>query len=182
MTYATLAADILELAALRDRTQVLKALAARRGLALPPPGRTASAREALLLCVRPNRWLLLTPPAPPGVALAAWREVCAGCAAPVELSSAFNALYLTGPAVREVLARGCRVDLHPDAFAAGNVAATCMAQVPVMLAASATGWLLLTPSTTAGHFRDWLTSTAAAFGIETRASVTVTALSGEKPA
>jgi len=180
LTVASLAADIIELGALRDRTHVLKALGARRGLNFPEVGRIVTVRETVILCTRPERWLMLTAPAPPDAALSHWRESC-GCAAPVELSCALTALYLAGPAVREVLARGCRLDLHDDAFASGSAASTHMAQVTVTLAALPAGWLLLTPSTTARHFREWLTVTARPFGVASRADVTVATLSGETP-
>jgi sarcosine oxidase subunit gamma len=179
LTCAVLPADIIELAALRDRTHVLRALGARRGLNFLECGRIASVRETVVLCTRPERWLVLTAPGVPGAALSLWRDACAGCAAPVELSCAFTTLYLAGAAVREVLARGCRLDLHGDAFASGRAASTHMAQVPVTLAALPAGWLLLTPSTTARHFREWLTVTARPFGFASRTGVTVTTLSGE---
>jgi len=182
LTCASLEADIIELAALRERTHVLRALGTRRGLAFPAFGHIATARDRLLLIVRPERWLLLTPTAAPGAALAGWQNACTACAAAIELSSALTALHLAGPAVREVLARGCRLDLHPDAFPAGSAAASHMAQVPVVLAALPAGWLLLTPSSTTRHFRDWLSAAAAPFGLEARGGVTVATLSGEKPA
>ena len=178
---APLAADVIELAALRDRIHVLRTLGARRGFNFPEFGRSAAARDRVVLCTRPERWLLLTPPAAPGAALSHWRGACAGCAAAVELSAAFTVLHLAGPAVREVLARGCRLDLHEDAFAAGGAASTHMAQVPVTLAALPAGWLLLTPSTTARHFLEWLTATAGPFGLAARSGVTVATLSGETP-
>ena len=177
---ASLPLDVIELAALRERTQVLKALAARRGLAFPAMGWAAAARGTVVLCVRPERWLLLTAPALPGAALGSWRDACEGCAAAIELSSAWTALHLSGPAVPEVLARGCRLDLHPAAFVPGTAAATSMAQVSVVLAALATGWLLLTPASTARHLREWLAAAAAPFGFEPRAGVTVASLTGEK--
>lgn len=179
ITCAPLAADVIELAARRERTQVLKALAARRGLPLPALGWVATARTTLVLGVRPERWLLLSAPAPPDVALSSWRGACAACAAAVELSSALSALHLAGPAVRDVLARSCRLDLHPAAFVPGSTAATSMAQVPVVLTLLPAGWLLLTPSSTARHFREWLTATAAPFGFVSAAGVTVASLSGE---
>ena len=181
LTCASLPADIIELAALRDRTHVLRALGARRGLNFPEFGRMARAREMVVLCTRPERWLVLTAPGPPGAALSLWREAGAGCAAAVDMSCAFASLYLAGPAVREVLARGCRLDLQGEAFASGSVASTHMAQVAVTLAALPAGWLLLTPSTTARHFRAWLTGTAGPFGMASRTGVTVATLSGEIP-
>jgi len=179
ITCAALAADVIELAARRERTQVLKALAGRRGLPLPALGWSVAVRTMLVLGVRPERWLLLSAPALPGVALSSWRDPCAGCAAAIELSSALAALHLVGPAVTEVLARGCRLDLHPAAFVPGSAAATSMAQVPVVLAALPAGWLLLTPSSTARHLRDWLAATAAPFGFLSTAGVTVASLCGE---
>lgn len=181
LTCASLPADIIELAALRDRTHVLRALGARRGLNFPEFGRMARVREMVVLCTRPERWLVLTAPGPPGAAVSLWREAGAGCAAAVDLSSAFASLYLAGPAVREVLARGCRLDLQDEAFASGSVASTHMAQVAVTLAALPAGWLLLTPATTARHFREWLTATAGPFGMASRTGVTVATLSGEMP-
>ena len=157
LTCASLSADIIELAAQRDRTHVIRAL-----------------------CTRPERWLVLTAPGPPGASLSLWREAGAGCAAAVDLSCAFASLYLAGPAVREVLARGCRLDLHGDAFPSGSAASTHMAQVAVTLAALPAGWLLLTPSTTARHFREWLTASAGPFGMASRSGVTVATLSGER--
>ena len=179
LSLASLPADIIELAALRERTQVLKALAARRGLAFPAMGWIAAARDTLLLCVRPERWLLLTAPGPPGSTLSLWRVPCIGCAAVVELSSGLTALHLTGPAVSDVLARGCRLDLYPEAFVPGSAAATSMAQVSVILARLPGGWLLLTPSSTARHLREWLAASARPFGLLERGNVNVAALSGE---
>jgi len=71
------------------------------------------------------------------------------------------------------------IELHPDAFTPGRVAASHMAQVPVTLAALPAGWLLLTPSTTARHFREWLASTARPFGLAARTGATVASVSGE---
>ena len=180
MSCEPLAADIVELAPFRERPQVLKALAARRGLTLPATGWSATARDTLLVSVRPERWLLLTAPAAPGAALAAWRASCTGCAAAIELSAGLAALYLTGPAVREVLARGCRLDLHPEVFVPGSAAATSMAQVAVTLALLPRGWLLLTPATTVQHLREWLATAARPFGFAARGGATVASLSGER--
>lgn len=180
ISWAPVRADIIELAALRERTQVLKALAGRRGLPFPALGWVAGARETLLLSVRPKRWLLLCAPATAGSTFADWRRACSGCAAVIELSSALTALYLTGTAVPEVLSRACRLDLHPAAFVPGSAAASSMVQVPVTIAALPAGWLLLTPASTAGHFHEWLTATAGPFGFAPAAGVTVASLSGER--
>ena len=172
-------ADVVELAAVRDRAQVLKALARRRGLQLPDLGHVVVNGSTLVLGVRPERWLLITPPAAPGSAAAAWQSACSGCGIAVDLSSALTALEVAGSEVRALLARGCRLDLEPTAFPAGHAAATIMAQVPVILAALATGVLLLTPASTARHFREWLSAAAQPFGGLPEGDATVAPVSGD---
>ena len=182
VTLATALSDVVELAALRDRAQVLKTLAARRALNLPSFGRVAIARDTLALCVRPERWLLLAPPASPDVTASLWQRACEGVAAAVDLSSGLVALHLDGPHAREALARGCRLDLDPDVFPAGHAAATIIAQVSTILAAVPAGMLILTPTSTARHFQAWLARAARPFGLAARADVTVGALSGDSRA
>jgi len=179
VTLATALTDVVELAALRDRSQVLKALAGRRGVNLPGIGRLGVARDTLALCVRPERWLLLTLPASPGLTASLWQRACEGVAGAVDLSGGLVALHLGGRHAREALARGCRLDLDPDVFPTGHAAATIMAQVATILAALPAGMLILTPASTARHFREWLTGAARPFGLAARADVTVAALSGE---
>jgi sarcosine oxidase subunit gamma len=179
VTLAEVLVDLVELAPLRERMQVLKALAARRGLTLPEHGHIVTARDSLVLCVRPQRWLLLSAPAPTGVAAGRWQEACAGTAAVLDCSSALLALHVSGPGSREALARGCRLDLDGAMFPAGTAAATLIAQVSAIIAALPSGFLLLTPATTGRHFREWLSAAASPFGLASSASVKVSALSGE---
>jgi heterotetrameric sarcosine oxidase gamma subunit len=176
---AGLSADIVEIAALRNGARALPARArARLGLVLPAHGQSSVGADRLIVSVRPERWLLLAAPAAPGAFAQLCSDACADCAAVVELSSALTALHVAGPAVRAMLARGCRLDLEPSLFGAGCAAATLMAQVPVTLAALPTGVLLLTPSTTGRHFREWLAGVAQPFGLTRLADVTVGDLSG----
>jgi heterotetrameric sarcosine oxidase gamma subunit len=177
---ASCAADAVEIAALHGRAREIESIAGGRGLDLPALGRLALASDQLVLCVRPERWLLLGPPEFPGATAALWQAACARVGAAVDLSSGLTALHLSGPQVRELLSRGCRLDLDPDVFPAGSAAATIMAQVAVILAALPSGLLLLTPATTARHLREWLISTAKPFGLVLRADVTVAALPGDQ--
>ena len=177
---ASCLADVVGLAALRGRTHDLHSIASSRGLSLPAPGRSAVAGDTLVLCVHPARWLLLGSPASAGAAPSLWQDLCAGTGAAVELSSGLTALHLTGPDAREALTRGCRLDLDPEVFPAGHAAATFIAQVAVILAAVPSGMLILTPASTAQHFREWLAAAARPFGLARRADVTVTDLSGDQ--
>jgi sarcosine oxidase subunit gamma len=170
--------DVLELAALRGHAAELRALAAGVGVPLAALGRGERAGPHLTLAVRPERWLLIGPPA--SLPAAPWQARCTGLGAAVDLSSALAAFHLAGPAAREVLARGCRLDLDPAVFPAGHAAATIMTQVPTVLAALPSGMLLLTPASTARHFRDWLASSAKPFGCVAGGDVSVEDLCGDE--
>jgi heterotetrameric sarcosine oxidase gamma subunit len=158
------AVDIVEVGAHRGRAQQLAEVAHAQGVTLPKFGRIAVGPVRLSLCVRPERWLLLTPPAAPGAAAADWQRHCTGVGAAIDLSSGLAAAYLEGPAMRDVLVRGCRLDLDPGVFPAGHAAATIVAQVSIILAALGPGILLLTPATTAMHLGEWLESAARSLG------------------
>jgi sarcosine oxidase subunit gamma len=132
-----------------------------------------------VLSVRPERWLLLSPPASPGATASLWQGACAPVGIALELSSGLAALHLTGPEARAVLSRSCRLDLDPQLFPAGSAAATLMAQVSMIVAALPAGWLLLTPSSTSRHVREWIAATARPFGFEGRGDATVAVLCGE---
>jgi sarcosine oxidase subunit gamma len=160
------AAEIVEVAALRRGAGAAQLYGAACGEPLPGFGRVNIGASQLALCVRPDRWLLIAPLAGqiPAARAMRWRQQCAGQAAVTELSSALAAFILAGSAVRQVLARGCRVDLDLQVFPAGCAAATVMAQVSVTLAALPHGMLLLTPASTAQHFAQWLDTAARPFG------------------
>ncbi|HJS91481.1 MAG TPA: hypothetical protein VJ738_16060 [Steroidobacteraceae bacterium] len=165
------AVDIVEVAPLRGRAGELQRFIDGQGSSLPPVGHLTAAPHRWVLCVRPERWLLLEPRREAGMSAARWESHCAGIGTAVDLTSALSVLDIAGPAAREVLARGCRLDLDPGSFTAGSAARTLMAQVPVIMGAHAAGVLLLTPSTTAQHFREWLCATARPFGLDPQADL-----------
>ena len=174
------AMDIVQIAAGRGREPELKRIAAGCGVQLPARGRAVFAADQLVLSVRPGRWLLLGSPGSPGASAQLWHKVCTGVGIVLDLSCALSALHLAGPAAREVLVRGCRLDLDPQAFPVGAAAATIMAQVSVILAALPSGVLLLTPSSTARHVHAWLAHAAQPFGLMPHTDFTVAALSGDQ--
>jgi heterotetrameric sarcosine oxidase gamma subunit len=177
---ASCAADVVEIAAFHGRAPELENIAGARGLELPVLGRVGRAKDQLALCVRPARWLLLAPPAHSGETAALWQAACARAGAAIDLSSGLAAWHLAGPQVREVLSRACRLDLDPQVFPPGSAAATVMVQVAVILAVLPSGLLLLTPTSTARHLREWLASTAKPFGLVSGADVTVAVLCGDE--
>jgi len=137
-------------------------------------GRAAVADGTVTLCVRLNRWLLLValPAArrlrassasgPEKDALnrraagSEWRNACEGIATVVDLSSALAPMRISDGATGARLVAGSRVDLDAKTFQEGHAAATIIAQVQVILARLPGAMLVLTPSTTARHFQEWL--------------------------
>ena len=180
ITLASCPADIVELAAFRERAADLERLAADHGVTRAGAGGVAARAERLTLSVRPGRWLVRSPPAAPGASAAWWQERCDGRGAVVDLSAALVVFHLSGPAVRELLVRACRLDLDGGAFPAGRAAATMMVQVPAILAQLTPGMLLLTPATTAQHLREWLVTTAQPFGLALAPATTLSELCGER--
>ena len=174
---ADLSCDVVELAA-----YAANAADARRrvaGIELPPFGQVSLDAEHLVLSVRPGRWLVLSLAASAGASAAAWAAACAEQAAVVDLSSALSAFVLAGPRLREMLSRGCRLDLDPREFRGGQAAATIMAQVAVILAQLPECLLLLTPSSTARHLREWLVMSSQPFGLASVAGVSFTDVCGD---
>ncbi|MGY1617373.1 sarcosine oxidase subunit gamma [Geodermatophilus sp. SYSU D00691] len=75
-------------------------------------------------------------------------------------------LRLTGARARDVLAKGCAIDLHPRVFGRGRSAQTALGQAGVvLLALSDTGddYALLVRSSFAGYLADWLLDAALEF-------------------
>ncbi len=157
--------DVIEIVARPGRIRELENIAAARGLTLPGFGRVVATGRWLTMSVRPERWLVLQASTPAGARAAQWQTACAGIATSVDLSSALVLLHLSGPMARELLARSCRVDLHESGLPTGRAVATIMAQSAVVIAAIPSGLLVLTPATTARHFREWLLASAGVCGL-----------------
>lgn len=73
---------------------------------------------------------------------------------------------ISGDRARDLMSRGCRLDLHPSVSSAGFCAQTNMAQVGVLLhqVNDAPTYDLFVYSGFASSFYDWLTHTAGQFG------------------
>jgi sarcosine oxidase subunit gamma len=96
----------------------------------------------------------------------------AGLATVVEQSHALAILRLSGPKVRETLAKGFAIDLHPRAFAAGHTAMTTVSHIAVQITqlSDEPAFEVAVPRSLAGSFWHWLEASAAEFGLEVPAS------------
>jgi sarcosine oxidase, subunit gamma len=83
--------------------------------------------------------------------------------AAVDVSGQRTTLRLRGSASREVLGKGCALDLHPRAFGEGTAAQTMLGQAGViLLAVDANGddYRILVRSSFARYLADWLLDAA----------------------
>ena len=75
-------------------------------------------------------------------------------------------LRLTGARVRDVLAKGCSIDLHPRSFGRGSSAQTALGQAGIVLLAlgdAGDDYVVLVRSSFAGYLADWLLDAALEF-------------------
>jgi sarcosine oxidase subunit gamma len=136
------------------------------GLELPGPGHAATAGDLTALWIQPRAWMLVAPQAGEGALLRRAAPLATG-AALIDQSHGRSTFGLAGASARAVLAKGCRIDLHPRVFGPGRVAATMVAHVHALLHQTATDAFELTvASTLAAHAFDWLQSAAAEYGYE----------------
>lgn len=83
----------------------------------------------------------------------------------VDVSAHRTTLELSGPRARDVLEKGCTIDLHPRAFRAGDCAQTNLARTQVILwqPADDPAYRLLVRASFARYLADWLTDAAAEY-------------------
>jgi sarcosine oxidase, subunit gamma len=98
------------------------------------PNTTAARGDLTALWLGPDAWLLTCPPGEVAAHIGSLREAVSDVhAAITDVSDGRVALRLGGPNARDVLAKGCPLDLHPRAFAAGRCAQSLLAKASVLL-------------------------------------------------
>ncbi|MHC3467448.1 sarcosine oxidase subunit gamma [Streptomyces sp. 7R007] len=133
----------------------------RKTLGAPLPGRcgqTAAAGPHTVAWLGPDEWLVLSQ-AEPAALTAELREALGGDpGSAVDVSAHRTTLELAGPAARQVLEKGCPLDLHPRAFAAGQAVSTTVGPVAVLLwqTDDTPAYRLLPRSSFADYLARWL--------------------------
>lgn len=113
------------------------ALGREFALAWPTRPNTWADGAASVLWLTPAEWAVLGIPA--GECAARALRACGGALHDVaDVSDGRVQFELSGRRLRDVMAKGCSLDLHPRAFGAAACAQTLFAQVPVLLAGAAT--------------------------------------------
>ena len=94
----------------------------------------AESRELTALWLGPDEWLLLTPPdREAGIAQALRNSLGNLFFAIIDISSGQTVINIRGNQARDVLAKGCSLDLHPRHFYPGCCAQTHIAKATVLI-------------------------------------------------
>jgi sarcosine oxidase, subunit gamma len=90
--------------------------------------------RADILCIGPADWLVVTSECDAKSLLQLLGEAFEGPAfRATDLSQALCGIEIKGPAVRDLLAKGCSLDLHPRLFAPGHAVRTRFAGMPIIV-------------------------------------------------
>lgn len=136
------------------------------GLDLPRKASVALSDTHGVAWSGPDRWLLI---GRERVGFADLIDGFSDCAAVTDQSHARAVLRISGPRVREVLAKGSMVDIHSAAFPVGATALTSFAHIGVQLWRTEDGpdgvvFEILVARSSAGSFWTWFAKSAAEFG------------------
>ena len=110
------------------------AVAGVLGQAPPTEPNTTAGGIPSLFWLGPDEWLVMTAEDGGSAAAAALTSALSGFAAAVtDVSESRTVIGLSGHRARELLMKGCGLDVHPRAFPAGTCAQTLLGQVGVLL-------------------------------------------------
>lgn len=105
------------------------------GVSVPrTPNTVREKDETAILWLSPDEWLIVVPGGREVKLSAELRKALARQhTALTDVSDSRTVIGLTGPHARDVLMKGCSLDLHPRAFAAGHCAQTRLARAHMLL-------------------------------------------------
>ena len=140
------------------------ALAPRLAFELPlAPNTVAGDMARAALWLGPDEWLVV---GAPGEGPAIVAEIDAALAgehrSAVDVSGNRAVLELTGPGRRELLARGCPIDLHPRSWGPGRCAQTLLARAQVIVQELPQATRVFVRPSFGNYLVDWLLDAAPA--------------------
>jgi methylglutamate dehydrogenase subunit D len=148
--------------------ELARAVAAAYGIDLPAGPRVARNAGVSFAGIGVGQWMTVAEPPKAADFVRSLRERLVGLASVTDQSDGRVVLRLSGERVREALAKGVPVDLHPRSFKAGDVASTLVAYIGVQIEQidDRPTYQLMAFRSLAGSLWSWLTKSAAEFGYE----------------
>ena len=148
------------------RDQLASAVETAYGVALPKGPRRVTKGSVTFAGTGPDQWVASAEGAEAQSFAARVRGRIGLFAAVSDQTDARLVLRLSGPKVRDVLAKGVPLDLHPKVFKPGDVATTLVAYIGVQIDRIDEAFQLTAPRSMAGSFWSWLSASAAEFGYD----------------
>ena len=141
------------------------------GLDLPEaPNTTAGGAEGAALWLAPGRWLVVSAREEPHRLEQRLAAAVGAAGAATDVSSGRTVVRIDGACARDLLAKGCPLDLHPRAFKPGHCAQSLIAKVNALLHAVDEARIDLYVARGFGLYMwEWLTDAAAEFGFRINA-------------
>jgi len=143
-------------------------VAANFGIDLPDGPRAAAKDGVSFAGIGPRQWLAIAESSASPDFVGALRAQLGGSASITDQSDGRVVLRLRGDRVRDVLAKGVPVDLHPPCFKTGDVASTLIAHIGMQIRQldDQPTYELMAFRSLAGSLWSWLTKSAAEFGYQ----------------
>ncbi len=144
------------------------------GLALPQePNTVEQGEELTVFWLGPNEWLIVTPPDHQETLLRSLREALSEIfTAVTDVSGGQTVITLSGPHARDVLAKGCTLDLHPRVFAPGRCAQTLISKSGALLRQrDDASFEIIVRRSFADYLWHWLEDAAGEYGLKIEAAV-----------
>jgi heterotetrameric sarcosine oxidase gamma subunit len=160
------ARDLVQLAARRGQEgELAAAISPTLGMTLPGPGGSASANGRTAIWLQPGLWVVAAERGAEGSLARALAEAAGSMGAVIDQTHGRATIRIEGARVRDMLAKGCRLDLHPKVFPVGRTATTQIAHIGCLLHHAGPDTFELTMfATFAQSFWEWATGAAAEFG------------------
>ena len=118
-----------------ESVEFLAAVSGILGFGLPREANTVAGNGGVkALWLGPDEWLVVTPPEKDQALLEKLSEGLKGIhAAVTDVGDGRFTMSVSGPRARDLLAKGCGLDLHPRLFGTGRCAQSLLARVPVLV-------------------------------------------------
>jgi sarcosine oxidase subunit gamma len=142
------------------------AVAGVLGAPLPTaPNTTVVGDNVEVLWMGPDEWLVVAPAGAEGLVPALEDAVGAGHATVVDVSDQRTAIDVAGADARDLLLKGCALDLHPRAFGVGRCAQTLLARANVVLVSrdDEPAYRVFVRASFAEYLAEWLLDAAAEY-------------------
>ena len=143
-----------------DDAAFLKAVGGALGSSLPLTPNTVSEDAGLtVLWLGPDEWLIVTPPDGESTIVASLEAALGDIHSSVtDVTGGQTIIRLSGASAKDLLAKGCPLDIHPRVFGHGQCAQTLVAKamVTILRVDDAPTFDLVVRRSFADYLREWL--------------------------